>query len=141
MDTRLGAVEWGGKRKRTSADNWRKPTIWNASAAKASVQRKVFCASLADVFDNKVPREWRDDLWSLIHATPSLSWLLLTKRPQNIVGFLPSLVTEPHVWLGATIENATEAARRIPHLQAAPAAVRFLPLPRRRSCRCRSPRR
>jgi len=32
----------------------------------------------------------------------------------------------PNVWLGTTVENQAEAARRIPHLAAIPAAVRFL---------------
>lgn len=43
-------------------------------------RRRVFCASLADVFDNEVPDEWRHNLWRLIHQTPNLDWLLLTKR-------------------------------------------------------------
>jgi protein gp37 len=53
---------------------------------------------------------------------------LLTKRPQNIRDMLPTDWGEgwPHVWLGTTTENQEEANRRIPHLVAIPAAVRFL---------------
>lgn len=43
----------------------------------------MFCASLSDWLDNKVPRQWRGDLLKLIEATPDLDWLLLTKRPEN----------------------------------------------------------
>jgi protein gp37 len=65
----------------------------------------VFCASLADVFDNRVPKEWRLDLWHLITQTPELDWLLLTKRPENIAKMIPWRAGgEPwsNVWLGTT---------------------------------------
>lgn len=88
---------------------------------------RVFCASLADVFDNQVPEEWRFDLWMLIERTPHLDWLLLTKRPQNMAKMLPwSDKPWPHVWLGTTAENQEEADRRIPILLQTPAAVRFV---------------
>jgi hypothetical protein len=45
---------------------------------------------MADVFDNAVPETWRQNLWALIAATPALDWLLLTKRPQNILKMLPA---------------------------------------------------
>jgi protein gp37 len=90
----------------------------------------VFCASMADVFDNhrSILPDWRANLWSLIAATPHLDWLLLTKRPQNIAKMLPPTWSDgwPNVWLGTTVENQTEADRRIPHLLATPARVRFL---------------
>nr|WP_294566962.1 phage Gp37/Gp68 family protein [uncultured Rhodopila sp.] len=117
--------------RRTAAANWRKPLKWNRDAAVAGVRRRVFCASWADVFDNQAPETWRADLWDLISMTRSLDWLLLTKRPQNIAKMLPKHPAYqpwpwPHVWLGTTAENQEEADRRIPHLLAAPAAVRFL---------------
>lgn len=129
---RSGLVEWGGPRKRTSEANWKKPAKWNREAKAEGVRRRVFCASLADVFDNQVPDEWREALWCLIRATPNLDWLLLTKRPQNIHKMLPvdwnSGAGEGYfnVWLGTTAENQAEAARRVPHLLAVPTAVRFL---------------
>lgn len=134
---RSGHVQWGphGARRRTSAANWAKPVKWNAEAEATGIRRKVFCASLADVFDNhgSILPEWRADLWRLILATPYLDWLLLTKRPQNIAKFLPVAAGLDvwrdgwqNVWLGTTAENQTEAARRLPHLLAVPAAVRFV---------------
>jgi protein gp37 len=96
----------------------------------------VFCASLADVFDNQVPRRWRDDLWHRIDQTPNLDWLLLTKRPQNIAKMLPDPETgvKPwgngwsNVWLGVSAGNQEEADRNIPILLATPAAVHFVSL-------------
>lgn len=120
---------WAGHLRRTSPSNWRKPLKWNREAAASGKPRRVFCASLADVFDNQAPQAWRDELWALIEATPHLTWMLLTKRPQKIVGMLPPawLITPRHnVWYGTTVEDQTRADQRIPHLLATPAAVRFL---------------
>lgn len=133
---RSGMVQWGNNpRRRTSAANWLKPLKWNREAEAAGVRRKVFCASLADVFDNhgSITSGWHGDLWHLIHSTPNLDWLLLTKRPQNIKKMLPESYGMPawgsgwpNVWLGVTAENQEEADRRIPILLNAPAAVRFV---------------
>lgn len=125
---------WAGELRRTSAANWRLPLKWDIEAEASGIRRKVFCASLDDVFDNQAPERWRADLWSLIAETPHLDWLLLTKRPQNIAKMLPSQAAGhpewgegwPNAWLGTTVENQTEADRRIPHLLAIPAAIRFL---------------
>lgn len=120
---------WNGERRRTSEQNWKQPLKWNAEAEKAGTRSRVFCASLADVFDNQVPPEWRTDLFQLILATPSLDWLILTKRPQNIKEMyaVKWLAAPPeNVWLGTTVENQTEANRRIPHLLTAPAKMHFL---------------
>lgn len=129
---------WGphAERKRTSAAYWRQPLTWNRKAEKEGRRFRVFCASMADVFDNAVPEAWRCDLWDMIAETPHLDWLLLTKRPSNIAGMLPQRshgalmgwgpVGYANVWLGTTVENQAEADRRIPHLLAVPAAVHFL---------------
>jgi protein gp37 len=129
---RSGHVEWGphAARRRTAAATWQAPLKWNLAAKQAERRARVFCASLADVFDNhaSILPDWRADLWSLIAATPHLDWLLLTKRPQNIARMLPPTWGDgwPNVWLGTTVENQTEADRRILHLLDTPARVRFL---------------
>ena len=123
---------WGphAARTRTSAANWRKPLAWDRAAAAASQRKRVFCASLADVFDShqSILPKWRADLWALIRATPNLDWMLLTKRPGNIAKMLPPDWGGgwPNVWLGCTVVNQDEADRDIPKLLAVPAAVRFL---------------
>lgn len=139
------AINWGpgAPRRRTSAANWKKPLAWNAAAADFMAahgrRQRVFCASLADVFDNAVDPAWRVDLLELIAKTPHLDWLLLTKRIGNAHDLLDAALevmshglTEwaevpwPNVWIGATIVNQEEADRDIPKLLAAPAARRFL---------------
>lgn len=144
MDKRYHRVEWGphGERKRTSPANWRKPLNWARKAREAledfeigmltlrPERPRVFCASLADVFDNQVPNTWRLDLFDLIKATPELDWLLLTKRPENIMKMGWTLWadtgTAPNVWLGTTCEDQAAYDRRWPILHKIPAVVRFI---------------
>ena len=127
-----GGTHWGpgAPRRRTSAANWAKPLKWNRDAAKTGTRPRVFCASLADVFDNAVDPAWRADLWALIWSTPHLDWLLLTKRPGNIAAMIPQGVDWGagwvNVWLGCTVVNQAEADRDIPKLLAVPAHRRFL---------------
>jgi protein gp37 len=153
MDTRRHVAKWGvgNARKRTSPAYWKQPLRWNAQAfvkcescgwrgenpnsdfCLACVtgvlhiaRRRVFCASLADVFDNEVTEEWRSDLFDLIEATPRLDWLLLTKRIGNVNPMTCRRPLPQNVWLGATIVNQDEANRDIPKLLAIPAKVRFI---------------
>ncbi|MBI5940103.1 MAG: DUF5131 family protein [Caulobacterales bacterium] len=141
---RFPRVIWGrpGHRathSRTAASTWAEPRRWNRMAVRDGVRRFVFCASVADVFDNQVSVEWRRDLFDLIRATPNLTWLLLTKRPQNIVKLAydamscpgPSPVDAAFVrmaWprnaaIGCTVVLQAEADRDVPVLLAAKAAV------------------
>jgi len=152
MDKRLHTVNWGPgqPRKRTSPANWREPVKWNAEAFYQcgdcgwrgktesncprcagevhTARQRVFCASLADVFDNEVDPAWRDDLFALINATPNLDWLLLTKRIGNVPAMLATTIgwIPANAWLGATVVNQEEADRDIPKLLQVPAAKRFL---------------
>lgn len=151
------AHNWGpgALRRRTSAGNWRKMFRWNAAhAAFAAVhgrRQRVYCASLADVFDNEVPIEWFIDLLDVWRQTPNLDKLVLTKRIGNAMKRLseafnvlmsredfaenplvPWLATwlagnaPADIWLGATIVNQAEADRDIPKLLRTPAKIRFL---------------
>ena len=80
-----GGAHWGAgaSRKLASDKYWLQPLRWNAQAAVRQEFWPVFCASQADVFDNEVPQEWRERLWTLIRATPYLPWQILTKRIGN----------------------------------------------------------
>jgi protein gp37 len=94
-----------------------------------TVRPRVFCSSLADVFDNEVLQEWRQDLWNLIEATPHLDWLLLTKRIGNVSKMIPDrwCVSLPkNVWIGITVVNQEEADRDIPKLLQIPARIRWI---------------
>ena len=123
-------TQWGpeGERVRTKPAYWRKPLVWNRDAGAAGVAPRVFCASLADVFDNQAPEGARDDLWELIRKTPNLEWQILTKRPQNIEEMLPPGWPDQfqNVWLGVSAENQQEYDRRWPLLAESGAPVKFI---------------
>ncbi len=137
MADRYKKVKWGpqGTRVRTSTDYWKQPHKWNREAAAAGERRRVFCASLADVFEYKKDQsremhQWRSELFSMIRITPHLDWLLLTKRPDLVRSIYPWYTSEieeyPNVWIGTSVENQEYADKRIPELLKIPAAVRFL---------------
>jgi len=162
-------VNWGkgAPRRRTSLKNWMEPFKWDAEAGRAAAivingttpaptpRPRVFCASLADVFDDEVAIDWLGDLMDMIRLTVHLDWLLLTKRPQNIRPRLEALInptTYPtqtelarvgarrqwlhewmtlenaprNVWLGTSVENQDAADERILKLLEVPAQIHFL---------------
>lgn len=130
---RVGKKVWGvqAERRFFGEKHWAEPLKWNAQAQKDGVRRRVFCASMADVFENRpdliAPRE---RLFALIRATPNLDWLILTKRPEWVEVLWPidhpSAELWPNVWLGTTVEDQRRADERLPHLLALPAAVHFV---------------
>jgi len=130
---RSGLVRWGDNpRRRTSANYWKAPFAWNARAVTFGRNHghrpRVFCASLADVFDNQVPSSWRTDLFALVRQCEELDWLVLTKRPQNISKMLPRDWGDgyPNVWLGTTAEDQKHFDQRWKHLKTVSAAVTFI---------------
>jgi protein gp37 len=63
----------------------------------------------------------RARLFRLIDETPNLDWLLVTKRPENIVRFWPRDINDDYrflsnVWLLTSVEDQAAADRRIPEL-------------------------
>jgi protein gp37 len=127
---RVGMQLWGGdvERRFFGENHWREPIRWNAEALRRGTRARVFCASMADVFEPRPDLDpWRERLWDVIEKTPQLDWLLLTKRPGHIKHVYP-WVTAPreNVWLGTTAENQRWADRRIERLISVDANVRFL---------------
>lgn len=133
---------WGkyGTRVIASDKAWQQPVSWNRAAASANERHRVFCASLADVFEGEdtMPdasiqpvHAARHCLGNLIRATESLDWLLLTKRPENIQRMIRGILgfndtVSPNVWLGTSVENRKHGIPRIDILREIPAARRFL---------------
>lgn len=118
--SRLG-VPWGpgAPRRRTQPSTWLLPRRWDRKAAALGIRQRVFCASLADVFDNEVSEGWRIELFQLIRETPNLDWLLVTKRIGNAQRMAEGAGEWPaNVWLGATIVDQAEADRDVPKLLA-----------------------
>ena len=133
---RMGLDVWDRKtprpRKMMSEAYWHNPLKWEKAAAATGQRAKVFCASMADVFeDHPDVLEARHRLWHIVDATPHLDWLVLTKRPENVLGMVPFRWCNKgkwpdNVWLGTSVENQHFADIRIPQLLQIPAKVRFL---------------
>lgn len=144
---------WGpqGTRVIAAPAMWNEPLKWNRDAEVKGVRERVFCVSLCDVFENwekrmsHVPKaeydpstdgkppvsmcDVRGRLWKLIDATPALDWLLLTKRPENVMWMVPDVWRQgfpENVWMGTSVENQEMAGKRIHHLLDIPAKVHFL---------------
>lgn len=98
-----------------------------------------------DWLDPEAPVELLAKFLGLIHATPNIRWLLLTKRPDNFRDRVHQCVKDgpirsidewasnwlygdapSNVWVGNSASNQPEADERIPALLRIPAAGRFL---------------
>jgi protein gp37 len=156
-------LRWGptAPRTLTKEANRRKPFAWNARAKlmrttamlkgeQPPPRHRVFCSSLSDVFDPKVPPCWRLELLDTIRRTPELDWQLLTKRPElvmKLIGaamchvrgdngdwdeticwagdWLGGVRVPANVWIGATVEDRKRRSR-LDELRKIPAVVRFV---------------
>lgn len=152
---RLG-VAWGphAERRLAAETTLKQPHAWNRKALREGKRARVFGPSLADPFDKQVSIAWLTVYLDIIRRCDAMDWLLLTKRPQLILARLRAALddaqsqnhmvrwdtapvaawlqrwidgTPPaNVWLGTTVENQDELARRLHHLENVPAHRRFL---------------
>lgn len=129
LASRYGHALWDRTRSRRffGEAHWKRPLRWNAEAERHGVHKRVFCASMADVFeDHSDITPWRLRLWSMIEQTPWLHWQLLTKRPENVASMVPWHDSWPrNVWIGVSIENS-RFTFRADILRELPAAIRFI---------------
>ena len=125
---------WGpnGTRVVAAAPQWTAVERWDRDAAKAGERRRVFVASLADVFEDwrgpmvtargtRIGSEFtsmadvRSLLFGLIDDCPNLDFLLVTKRPENVRRMWPGR-RRGNVWLLTSVEDQATADRRVPEL-------------------------
>jgi protein gp37 len=131
-------TEWGPQARRRffGEKHWQEPLKWNRKAEAEGRRWRVFCASMADVFealpqghpDEDAMEEARHRVAALVTETPWLDWLLLTKRPENALLMLPEWRDgwPSNAWAGATVEDQAQAWKRVPYLLRIPARVHFL---------------
>lgn len=121
FDHRYGGEHWGADAPRRffGDAHWTKPHKWNRHAMELGIRLGVFCMSMGDVFEKRDDlAPWRTRLWALINETPSLDWMLLTKRPEWIGLMMPMAgFRYDNVWLGVTAENQEWADKRLPILK------------------------
>ena len=120
---------WGpvAPRRYFGETHWREPLKWERLAQIEGRRHRVFCASMADVFDNEADRAVRNRLWRLIRQTPHLDWIVLTKRIGNAPDMLPGDWGKgyPNVWLLVSVDQ-TGLERDAPKLLGIPAVVHGL---------------
>lgn len=123
IDHRFGRVAWGkpglgtGTRDRTSEQTRNDPYRWHRKAMKAGTRPFVFCLSLGDIFDKHVPPAWRAEAFDTMRKTPALVYLLLTKRPQLILGLAHEAGgLPPNAAIGTTVEDQKRANLNVPAL-------------------------
>ena len=72
----------------------------------------VFVCSMGELFDPKVPDEWRDQVFAAMRAAPQHTYVLLTKRPSRVVppdGRLNERLPTRCI-IGQTVDRDVEAA-------------------------------
>lgn len=146
---------WGpnGTRVVAAEAAWERVLLWGLAAAIEGESRSVFCGSMCDVFEDwrnvvtdakgnplfradtddpsaarRLQRlaDVRDRVFSLIDMT-AMTWLLLTKRPENIRRMIPiasngrdagdpQYMSRDNLWLGTSISCQDDAERNIPEL-------------------------
>lgn len=131
---RYGWTTWGGPRVYCKAGWALARKLQRAANDNGGVdpelgrRRRIFVNSLSDFFDNHKTVIWRDAAWQLIRECPDVIFMLLTKRPENILKMLPPDWGEgwDNVWIGTTVEDQKRADHRVPLLLNVPAVVHFV---------------
>lgn len=134
LANRYGHAVWGptnhSPRRFFGDEHWAEPLKWNRKAEQVGRRARVFCASMADVFeDYRILDDQRTRLWELIEQTPWLDWLLLTKRPELMITLTPEAWRRrwpDNAWALTSVESQELADRRIPELLKVPARIRGL---------------
>jgi protein gp37 len=134
-----GPALWGpgAERRFFGAAHWEEPKKWAGKARQSGKPWRVFCGSMFDIFElhrdpaiNAGMNEARERGFRLIDETgDALTWMLLSKRPENALSMLPADWLEhprPYVWLGTSAAGPRALAKRWPCLAAIPASIHFL---------------
>lgn len=91
--------------------------------------RMIFVNSMSDLFHKQVPCSFIDRVFQTMEAADWHIFQVLTKRSSLMRDYLRRRYGTgggpAHIWCGVSVEDA-QATRRIEHLRAAPAGVRFL---------------
>lgn len=85
-----------------------------------------FVNSMSDLFHEKVPDAYIEQVVAVMAATQQHSYQILTKRAQRMARFFRTRSVPSNVWLGVSVENRRHGVPRIDHLRTIAADIRFL---------------
>jgi protein gp37 len=130
MAERRGLQVFGSGTSRERVPSvWENLQKWDRAAKARGCRRRVFVNSMGDFFeDHPDAHAIRPRAWEAMRVAQRLDFQVLTKRPENIAGLLPTGFLEdpwPNIWLGTSIENDRYTSRA-DILRTIPAAVRFI---------------
>ncbi|UXH76209.1 DUF5131 family protein [Roseateles amylovorans] len=91
----------------------RKPTVY-------------FVNSMSDLFHEKIPDAYIEQVFDVITRTPHHTYQILTKRGARMARFFKTRTVPENAWLGVSVENRKHGVPRIDHLRRVPAKIRFL---------------
>src|SRR5438270_2849736 len=101
-----------------------------AEPFKWSGPRTVFVNSMSDLFQPEVPDAYIEDVVGVMVEANWHTYQVLTKRSDRLQkllsGRLKFAAAHGHIWWGVSVEDRRYGLPRIPHLQATPAALKFL---------------
>ena len=117
---RKWVAAWGAGVPRKRTKTFKQLRKWQDEAAAFFAEhgrkRRVFAASLADIFDNEIDEGWRTDFWADVEYCTDLELYIVTKRISNVRKMLPpnwSKERYGHVVLLITVVNQDEADRDV----------------------------
>ncbi len=85
-----------------------------------------FVNSMSDLFHEKVPFDYIDQIMEVIKKTPQHNYQILTKRAEVMAKYFNNSKVLDNIWLGVTVENKKHGLPRIDILRNIDAKIRFL---------------
>lgn len=85
-----------------------------------------FVNSMSDLFHEKIPDAYIEQVFDVIARTPHHTYQILTKRGARMARYFKTRTVPENAWLGVSVENRKHGVPRIDHLRRVPAKIRFL---------------
>lgn len=85
-----------------------------------------FVNSMSDLFHDRIPDAYIEQVFDVIAQTPHHTYQILTKRGARLARYFKHREVPPNAWLGVSVENRRHGVPRIAHLRQVPARIRFL---------------
>lgn len=85
-----------------------------------------FVNSMSDLFHERIPDTYIDEVLEVIRHTPHHTYQILTKRAARMARYFKGKTAPQNAWLGVSVENKKHGVPRIDHLRRVNAHIRFL---------------
>lgn len=85
-----------------------------------------FVNSMSDLFHDRIPNSFIEQVFAVIEQTPHHTYQILTKRAARMARFFRTRAVPANAWLGVSVENWEYGVPRIDYLRTVPARIRFL---------------